>query len=156
VRSVGLEWQVTRFVDDQQPGLGIEARRSSSWPSACAMATPATSAGGGDEQYRVALADRLSAERDGQMRLPKSQGSATRSTLIDEAHIPELAACRWVAHSGKVEAVELAERSCLPSRCRSCRRLGGRRPKVMTDASAGEGLLSDRDKRVSGIELTVS
>jgi hypothetical protein len=66
MRRVGLERQVAELVDDQQLGLGVEAELFLEPALGVRLGQGREKGRRGDEQDRIAFADRRSAERDGQ------------------------------------------------------------------------------------------
>src|SRR5215467_8941093 len=63
MRSIWLEWQITELIDDQQFGLGIEAQPLLEAALGMGLDQSRYQGWGRDEQNRVALADRRTAER---------------------------------------------------------------------------------------------
>ena len=70
MRSCGLERQVAEFVDDQQFGLGEEGEPILQPAFRVRLGEHGDEGRGGSEQDRVALADRLVAERHGKNARP--------------------------------------------------------------------------------------
>src|SRR3546814_10831559 len=63
MRGVGFERQVAELVDDQQLRLGVEAEPLLEPAIRVSLDQAGSQRRRGDEQHRVALADRLSSER---------------------------------------------------------------------------------------------
>src|SRR3546814_5369124 len=69
MRGVGFERQVAELVDDPQLRLGVEAEPLLEPSVGVSLDQAGDQRRRGDEQHRVALADRLAAERDGEVGL---------------------------------------------------------------------------------------
>ena len=112
MRGIGLERQIAELVDDQQLGLGIEAKPLLEAALAMRLDQSRYKGRGRYEQYRVALADSRTAERNGEMRLAHT-GRPEQQQRLAMGHP---AAARQLANlagvkrrlGGEVEAVEIA------------------------------------------------
>ena len=99
VGGVGLEGQVAELVDDQQLGLGVEGQSFLQAAFGVALGQGGHQGRRGDEQHRVALADRLAAERDRQMGL----ADAGRPQQEQSLAVRHPSAGGEVAHVARVE-----------------------------------------------------